>query len=119
MHHQKNVWEFGCGNGSLLLAFNQNYNIVLFGIYISEPCLDVCKAIHLARADNFVSAELFPIKLEVCFMNSVSQYISTEEFEQVIRRLGCDTLVNSDIKDADKADAFCLNQAQWKSTSLQ
>lgn len=51
----KNVGEFGCGNGSLLLAFAQKYNIVPFGIDISEPCLDVCKAIHPAHADNFVS----------------------------------------------------------------
>ena len=81
--------------------------------------INVAKKIFPNKAKNFSVGTLLDQKVDVCFMNSVAAYMSSNELLRVIHEVKCDQLVLLDVKNKDFEEELILAQAKRQGLTIQ
>lgn len=106
------VGEVGCGNGGLLLALQTLYGIHPSGVDISSALIDTCRKVFSDIKDDFNVGSIIEKPLDVCLMNSVSQYIPKSALFNIIHTTDAQKFILTDVKNITDYDDFVLRQAK-------
>jgi SAM-dependent methyltransferase len=117
------IAEYGCGNGSLLYYFANEYNAAVTGCDISADLIDICNNIMpMAVFDVGTKFTVADNSVDYCLSNSVFQYFESEEYAANViaemQRVSRKGIFITDIKSAAHELEFKQLQAARQNLTM-